>query len=395
VAVSYQARERERGIRHTATVRRGGHTISATFFQQKQAQLWARRCEESIDAAAAAGRTWNRAEWIHRGRDPTGPAARADLAELDRRADPDKGATPRADWTLRRALAHYSETVAAKHNGAAQECARLAAWQRDPLAARRLAALTAADLAAWVAGRTVRRRRRLADGKHELVTLPAAASTIRNDIYRIAALYSHARAATTRGGWGLTGLPDPVDGVALPALPHGRQRRLDGDEGARVLAELATGPDGAAMVALAVLALETGMRRSELLDLRAGQVRRTRLGQVIERGDSKSGAPRRVVLTDRAEEVLAPLTAGRKADDRLIRLSADAAAWRWRQARTRAGCPDLRMHDLRHEALSSMADAGLSVGALASQSGHRTAQTLLRYVQASEADIRQKMAARK
>ncbi|MFS8368604.1 tyrosine-type recombinase/integrase [Acetobacter oryzifermentans] len=64
----------------------------------------------------------------------------------------------------------------------------------------------------------------------------------------------------------------------------------------------------------------------------------------------------------------------------------------WKTARKRAGCPDLRIHDLRHEAISRLADAGLSLGALASMSGHKTSQMLLRYINAKESDIREKLA---
>ena len=161
-----------------------------------------------------------------------------------------------------------------------------------------------------------------------------------------------------------------------------------------MLAALRDGPDSLEMEALVILAVETGMRRSELLDLRAAEVRFTRLGRVIERAKSKNGHSRRVVLTDRATVAVDGLRNGKEGTDRLFKLNADAVAWRWDRARTAAGCPDLRLHDLRHEALSRMADAGLSVGALAAQSGHRTMQTLLRYVNASERDIREKLARR-
>lgn len=48
-----------------------------------------------------------------------------------------------------------------------------------------------------------------------------------------------------------------------------------------------------------------------------------------------------------------------------------------------AGVTGLTLHDLRHEALSRQAAAGLTIGELQQQSGHRTAQILLRYVNAA------------
>jgi integrase len=181
--------------------------------------------------------------------------------------------------------------------------------------------------------------------------------------------------------WGLTGLVNPVSAVTLPELPTGRQRRLDHGDGdqageeSQILAERAAGLGGVQMEAFAILAIETAMRRSEILDLRADEVRSTRLGRVIERAKSKNGDARRIVLTDRATEAVDKLRKGKKGRDKLFSLNADAVATRWDRARERAGCSDVRMHGIRHEAMSRMADAGLSVGALAAQGGYRTMQT--------------------
>ena len=51
----------------------------------------------------------------------------------------------------------------------------------------------------------------------------------------------------------------------------------------------------------------------------------------------------------------------------------------------------VRFHDLRHEALSRMAGMGLTIGELQAQSGHTTAQILLRYVNARAGDIAKKL----
>ena len=50
-----------------------------------------------------------------------------------------------------------------------------------------------------------------------------------------------------------------------------------------------------------------------------------------------------------------------------------------------------RFHDLRHEALSRMAGLGLTIGELQAQSGQRTAQILLRYVNAKPSEIAKKL----
>jgi integrase len=52
---------------------------------------------------------------------------------------------------------------------------------------------------------------------------------------------------------------------------------------------------------------------------------------------------------------------------------------------------DLRFHDLRHEALSRLSDAGLNVIELSHVSGHRTLGMLKRYVHCSHHAILEKI----
>jgi integrase len=391
----------KRGKNYTASVRLNGYSVSQTFDLKDHAKSWSTLARREILSAFAEGREFN-PETLKKKRRPKRKADRATAEQTQ--AEIDRDPSPRADWTLKRALQHYDNTVTDSLAGWRQARARIIAWQKSPLAMKTLTEITPEDIAVWVDSR--RKTRKVRDGKGNIIriekALPAA-STIRNDIFRISALFEHARGAPTKKtngvpAWGLTGLANPVAAVTLPELPAGRQRRLDHGDGdhvseeIRILTELAAGPDGQQMVAFATLAIETAMRRSEILDLRADEVRSTRGGRVIERATSKNGDARRVVLTHRATEVVDKLREGKKGRDKLFGLNADDAATRWDIARRKAGCPDLRMHDIRHEAMSRMADLGLSVGALAAQGGYKTMQTLLRYVNASERDIREKLA---
>lgn len=391
MAVSIQSRKRASGTRYTATVRRGSTTVSASFWQKKLAAGWGRQCEIAIDTAAAGGRAWDRAEWIRRGRDATGAEARSELREIDFARAPDTDDRPRTDWTLARALRHYHETVTPSKKGTRQEGLRLAAWQAHALAAIRLDRVTAAEVQTHVDERTGAGR---------------AAMTVRNETLILSAVYRHAAAAPrpgggAGGGWGLAGLVNPVTAVHLPAPPQGRQRRLQDGEGeseageeARIRAVLSASADGTVIDAVMTLAVETGLRLSEMLGLRRSQMRRARGTRWIEQPDSKNGSPRRVVLSSRAAaaaDALAREADGRGIDARLIPLSEDALRWRWRRACAAAGVQGLTLHDLRHEALSRQAAAGLTIGELQQQSGHRTAQVLLRYVNARAADVSRKL----
>lgn len=362
--------------------------VSATFFQRKQAETWARKCEEAIDLAINSKTAFDTADWVRRGRDPTSKEAGAERAELDYRRQPDTSPSPRPDWSLKKALEHYEATVTPNKKGSKQEVARLAAWRGRPLAAIRLDRVSAADVQRHIDAR---------------LNAGRAAMTIRNEVLLLSAVYAQASAAPRPGGgegggWGLIGLINPVTDCHLPPPPAGRDRRLQAGHGkqegeeARILEALARGNDAKAMTAVVVLAIETGMRLSEVLDVRPEQVQRMH-GDVryISRPDSKNGRPRKVVLSPRAEEAIDRLIADSEPARPLIRLDLHTVENRWRLACERAAVTDLTLHDLRHEALSRMAACGLTIGELQAQSGHRTAQVLLRYVNARADDVAAKL----
>ena len=68
-----------------------------------------------------------------------------------------------------------------------------------------------------------------------------------------------------RKEWGMTDLVNPVELVRRPRLSQGRDRRLVGDEEARLLAACSdTNPELADIVTFAI---ETAMRQGEILGL--------------------------------------------------------------------------------------------------------------------------------
>ncbi len=87
-------------------------------------------------------------------------------------------------------------------------------------------------------------------------------------------------------------------------------------------------------------AIETGMRRSEILKLRWCDVD-------LENGfaslyDTKNGEDRRVPLTRRCIEVLQTVP---QTDERVFPISATCLRLAWNRARKKAGITDLRFHD--------------------------------------------------
>lgn len=365
--------------RATAQVRYKGISIAQTFGSSKAAEKWERRVKSAIDEAR-----WPDRELIPPHLWPKWGFGSRRAANSD---------APNIGWSLDKALRHYADNVTPSKKGATQELNRIAWWRRQSLASKRLDELTARDLQQHV-------NDRLAAGR--------AANTVRNEVFLLSAIYEHARAAdiddTGTHGWGLTMLVNPVPSVVLPPPPPARHRRLEDADGKnkkgeeeRLRKALSEGPDGAEMVALFAIAIETGMRLGEVLDIRLGQVRSAQGTPYVARPDSKNMAARRVVLSSRAvaalDDYLETLPGRKRGDSeaKVFRLGTAAVEYRWKKARKAAEVTGLRFHDLRHEGLSRMAEAGLNIGELKAQSGHKTAQILLGYVNAKAAEVAKKL----
>ncbi|MDJ0933525.1 site-specific integrase [Breoghania sp.] len=122
------------------------------------------------------------------------------------------------------------------------------------------------------------------------------------------------------------------------------------------------------------LAIETAMRRSELLELRWEDVDAAERLAHLE--DTKNGQPRSVPLTDRALSILEHLP---RVSDRVLPLTETALRQSWERLVARAGIEDLHFHDLRHEAISRFFERGLTIPEVALISGYKDPRMLFRY----------------
>lgn len=164
-------------------------------------------------------------------------------------------------------------------------------------------------------------------------------------------------------------LAEGIPAIRLAKLPRGRSRRLQDGEYDQLIANLS-----AEMRDVVDLALETGMRRSELLQLMPEHVSVTnRLVRVI---DPKNGVDRNIPLTGKAYKIVCARLAGAK----VFSLQPDNVTKSFLKACRSAGIAGLRFHDLRHEAISRLFEKGLSVAQVASISGHSDYRMLARYV---------------
>ena len=149
-----------------------------------------------------------------------------------------------------------------------------------------------------------------------------------------------------------------------------RKRYMTGEEPARIAEQLEkeaiANPQSVAFIYLLIL---TGARSSEIANAQWDWLQ----GSVLHLPDSKTGA-KPVFIAPAAMEVIA----------RLPRTSGTITGIRspkklWDKVRKAAGCPDLRLHDLRHSFASAALAAGLSLSQIGELLGHKSAQTTKRY----------------
>jgi integrase len=140
------------------------------------------------------------------------------------------------------------------------------------------------------------------------------------------------------------------------------------------------------------LAIETGLRRGELLAIRWRDVNFNKA--LLHVPITKTGKARYVPLTDRAVEILKERRTDSATDGECaFPVSANAFRLAWERCKRRAekaGCAgigELRFHDLRHEAVSRFFEMGLSVAEVATISGHKDLRMLFRYTHLKAEDI--------
>jgi integrase len=209
-----------------------------------------------------------------------------------------------------------------------------------------------------------------------------SSSTVIRDLACLSAIISHARRE-----WAIN-IENPVSRVRKPSAPAGRDRVLTTAEEARLLDALRpTGRRSPWLYPLVVLALETAMRRGELLALRWDDVSLAKRTGTLH--DTKNGEGRVVPLSTRALEVLQALP--RSITGQVIPMTPFAACAAFERATGRAGIEGLRFHDLRHTAITRMAAKLPNVIELAAVSGHKSLRMLQRYYHPRAEDLARKL----
>lgn len=320
--------------------KQGWPTVSKTFRTKRDAEDWARRTEDEMV----------RGVYIQR--------------------------STSERMTVDAALDRYHQEVTATKKDFTQRGEQSKAKQvRAFFGKYSLAAVTPDLVAAY-------RDKRLAEGK--------ANNTVRLEL----ALLSHLFTIAIKE-WRIGLIYNPVSNIRKPKPGEGRNRRLSSKEEKRLL-DAVTEHSNPMLGWITRIALATGMRSSEIVNLKLSQVDLKK--RVVYLRETKNGSARTVPLNRTAAEVF------RKAIDNKLRPSDTeliffgepgrdkgrrpyAFSKTWLAIKRELGMADLHFHDLRHEAVSRLVEAGLSDQEVSAISGHRSMQMLKRYTHLRAEDL--------
>lgn len=306
--------------------RSGAPEQTRTFNSKKLALQWARSVENGIDQGLIVDRR---------------VSERTSLGEI---------------------LERYRREVTPAKRGARDEDLRLRAMARRPLARITMAALTSSRLAAY---------------RDERLRVVCGAT-----VNREFNILSHA-IDIARREWDVYLPINPCTLVRRAPPGRPRTRRLQHDEEQRLLSQCRAARNRW-LAHFVSLAIETGMRRGELLSLRWMNVdleKRTAFLPITKNGEARS-----VPLSSQAAAILRSLPASRNGyvfGD----LTVEGLKKSFKRAVRRAGIDDLRLHDMRHEATSRFFEKGLNMMEVAFVTGHKTLQMLKRYTHLSATDL--------
>lgn len=346
-------------------VRRKGHPAQTRTFEfRKDAEAWARSVERDMDHGEFKSR---------------------------------KNA---ANTTLAQVLEYYRDNIMPKNKGKAVDGLRIGILLKSDLAQYSMAALSHDLIEAWCNQYTKENKVKGSTINRYLNTL-SAAITIGIKKKKL-------------------NIENPVFQVERPANPAHRDRRIQGEEEKRLLNALSvtprnakgqlTGPSNPWLRPLVEFALETAMRRSELLGLEWKYVdKASKLAHIpdtkIGKGD-EAPVSRNVPLSPRALEILKALP--RSIGGRVFPTTPDAVKKSFTRAVSRArkkyeeDCEeagetplarmlvDLHFHDLRHEATSRLAKV-YDIRQLAKVGGWTNLNTLARYYNPTDDELVEKL----
>ncbi|MCG7967067.1 MAG: tyrosine-type recombinase/integrase [Candidatus Thiodiazotropha taylori] len=325
-------REGKKGFSYRVRVRKGGRYISKSFSRLTDAKSWASEMESKIDSR----------------RLPTSEALKHTLADL-------------IDRYIENELSDVKT---------AKDKARHLKWWKDQVGGIKLADITPTLLSEY----RDNLKKRMQPGT----------------VNRYLTSISHAFSVAVRE-WGWID-SNPISNVRKLKEPRGRVRFLSEDSvdrqgrvihGERTrLLDACRESRSPVLHDVVVLALSTGMRQGEIMNLTWKDVD-FRDGRITLL-DTKNGDIRAIPITGLALDLLKKRSKVRRIHSQLIfpdKTGKAPAKFRdsWLRALERAEIEDFRFHDLRHTAASYLAMSGATLAEIAEILGHKTLSMVKRY----------------
>lgn len=339
---------RKRDGKYQVRVVRVGHkSLARTFTSREDALRWARKVEVAIE-----------------------------------RGDFEYQAT---SVPLRDLIKRYLSKVTPTKKNSRSESYLLKVWMAQDFTSKSAYKVDQKDLVAW-------REQRLAKG--------ISTGTVRNALAALSAVYRHAAQ-----DWGMDRLENPVMRMKRPLPCKARSRRVSEAELGAIKSSACT----AELPIIIDLAVETGMRLSELVNLTWSNVDLT--ARTAHLSDTKNGEARTVPLSSKAQQILVKKRSGpiQRLDGRVFDSKPEAVTVHFKKSVQRARCKyieytksinsahqdqflvDIRFHDLRHEAVSRLFERGLNMLEVSAISGHKSLQMLKRYTHLKAEDLVKKL----
>ncbi len=297
--------------------------------------------------------------------------------------------------TLQEALDRYKTEISSTKKGHSQEKSLITIWSKTLLSTRPLNRINQKDV------------QKLRD---EWLKERAAATVTRR-----LAFVSHVYTVAAKD-WGLANLANPVAKIRWPQVDNARDRRIFDriqHRGIPVsecprseLEWLMLNTRSKTLPTIMMLAVETGMRRSEIVSLQRQQVDMT--SGVITLTETKNGKVRYVPLSPFAKDALRRYLADRSPKGKVFAISTSAITQAFSRAVKNSSkayeaiCKqynrvprehyfkDLHFHDLRHESTSRLAGV-FQAADLAKVTGHQSTRMLLRYYHPHGRDLARKL----
>lgn len=371
---------------HVQIRRKGWPTQSKTLRTKKEAEVWARDVENSMDRGIFVDRS---------------------LSERE---------------TLKQVLERYMIEVTDKRPGQASrdaERARIERFIREEadLCAHAIAHLKPEHFEEYRDRRlteTVQRGKPGGRGQYKVVEFvpklrkdgspranaakpkraPKPPTTIKPGTVKKELMHLKSAIDYSRRRLGLVLNPVNATDVKRPVVNDERDVRLEHEQIDRLLDECraARNPWLAPVVEAA---FEIGARRGSLLRVEWRDVdlkQRT----VLLRGIKNSRNPEKIIdvavgLSPRAIEILEALPRD-KDEPRVFPITENALDGAFDRARARAGVEHFNFHDARHELASALIEAGWSDSEVMAQTGHRDPKSLRRYINLRKAYLADKLA---